>query len=94
MLTLFSYQASAADIDILFDVCWILSPSQIQKLIGQYHTADYEVSTVAMANEIYANAFMKAPIPPEIVKLVAQRVNVNDKGDHLLLPPETDEAGP
>ncbi|KAJ9119953.1 hypothetical protein QFC24_005436 [Naganishia onofrii] len=70
-------KASAADIDILFDVCWILSPSQIQKLIGQYHTADYE-----------------APIPPEIVKLVAQRVNVNDKGDHLLLPPETDEAGP
>ncbi|KAJ9098937.1 hypothetical protein QFC19_006161 [Naganishia cerealis] len=64
-------KASAADIDILFDVCWILSPSQIQKLIGQYHTADYE-----------------------IVKLVAQRVNVNDKGDHLLLPPETDEAGP
>lgn len=30
------------DIEILFDVCWILSPSQIQKLIAQYHNADYE----------------------------------------------------
>ena len=30
------------DIDILFDVCWILSPTQIQKLISQYHNADYE----------------------------------------------------
>jgi hypothetical protein len=37
-------QATAADIDILFDVCWILSPTQIQKLISQYHVADYEVS--------------------------------------------------
>ena len=35
-------QASHADIEILFDVCWILSPTQIQKLISQYHTADYE----------------------------------------------------
>jgi myosin-5 len=48
MLTLPSLQASAADIDILFDVCWILSPSQIQKLIGQYHTADYEVSKTTL----------------------------------------------
>ena len=36
-------QATAADIDILFDVCWILSPTQIQKLISQYHVAEYEV---------------------------------------------------
>jgi myosin-5 len=26
--------------------------------------------------------------------MVAARVNANDKGDHLLLPPETEEAGP
>jgi myosin heavy subunit len=37
-------QATPADIDILFDVCWILSPTQIQKLISQYHVAEYEVS--------------------------------------------------
>ena len=37
------------DIEILFDVCWILSPSQIQKLISQYHNADYEAP---ISNEI------------------------------------------
>ncbi|WVQ83994.1 hypothetical protein IAT38_006139 [Cryptococcus sp. DSM 104549] len=36
-------KATMGDIDILFDVCWILSPTQVQKLISQYHTADYEV---------------------------------------------------
>ncbi|OXG51031.1 hypothetical protein C355_02471 [Cryptococcus neoformans Th84] len=35
-------KATLNDIDILFDVCWILSPAQVQKLISQYHTADYE----------------------------------------------------
>jgi myosin-5 len=65
------------DIEILFDVCWILSPSQIQKLIGQYHNADYE-----------------APISSDILKAVAARVKPDDKSDHLLLTPETDEVGP
>lgn len=35
-------QNTLGDIEILFDVCWILSPTQIQKLISQYHNADYE----------------------------------------------------
>lgn len=30
------------DIENIYDVCWILSPTQIQKLISQYHVADYE----------------------------------------------------
>ncbi|KAI8334357.1 P-loop containing nucleoside triphosphate hydrolase protein [Chlamydoabsidia padenii] len=30
------------DIDNIYDVCWILSPTQIQKLISNYHVADYE----------------------------------------------------
>lgn len=65
------------DIEILFDVCWILSPTQIQKLISQYHNADYE-----------------APISADILKAVAARVKPDDKNDHLLLTPETDEVGP
>ncbi|RSH90241.1 Myosin type-2 heavy chain 1 [Saitozyma podzolica] len=70
-------KATMGDIEILFDVCWILSPSQIQKLIGQYHNADYE-----------------APISSDILKAVAARVKPDDKSDHLLLTPETDEVGP
>ncbi|ORY26880.1 P-loop containing nucleoside triphosphate hydrolase protein [Naematelia encephala] len=70
-------KATMGDIEILFDVCWILSPSQIQKLISQYHNADYE-----------------APISADILKAVAARVKPDDKSDHLLLTPETDEVGP
>ncbi|KAI8985182.1 P-loop containing nucleoside triphosphate hydrolase protein [Pilobolus umbonatus] len=35
-------KATLEDIENIYDVCWILSPTQIQKLISQYHIADYE----------------------------------------------------
>ncbi|KAI8644567.1 P-loop containing nucleoside triphosphate hydrolase protein [Parasitella parasitica] len=35
-------KASLEDIENIYDVCWILSPTQIQRLISQYHVADYE----------------------------------------------------
>lgn len=70
-------KATMGDIDIIYDVCWMLTPTQIQKLISHYHVADYE-----------------NPISPEILKAVAARVVPNDRNDHLLLPPEVDEAGP
>ncbi|WFD07005.1 Myosin type-2 heavy chain 1 [Malassezia vespertilionis] len=70
-------KATMGDIDIIYDVCWMLTPTQIQKLISHYHVADYE-----------------NPISPEILKAVASRVVPNDRNDHLLLPPEVDEAGP
>lgn len=70
-------KATLSDIDIIYDVCWILTPTQIQKLISHYYVADYE-----------------NPISPEILKAVAARVVPNDRNDHLLLPPEVDEAGP
>ncbi|KAI3625171.1 hypothetical protein CBS9595_000532 [Malassezia furfur] len=70
-------KATMSDIDIIYDVCWMLTPTQIQKLISHYHVADYE-----------------NPISPEILKAVASRVVPNDRNDHLLLPPEVDEAGP
>jgi myosin V len=37
-------QATLGDIEIIYDVCWMLTPTQIQKLISQYYVADYEVS--------------------------------------------------
>lgn len=70
-------KATLSDIDIIYDVCWMLTPTQIQKLISHYYVADYE-----------------NPISPEILKAVAARVVPNDRNDHLLLPPEVDEAGP
>ncbi|KAJ7459542.1 hypothetical protein B0H11DRAFT_2286268 [Mycena galericulata] len=70
-------KTTAADIDIIYDVCWMLSPMQIQRMCTNYYVADYE-----------------NPISPEILKVVASRVEANDRNDHLLLSPETDEVGP
>ncbi|KAI5481722.1 class V myosin [Pseudohyphozyma bogoriensis] len=70
-------KASLADIEIIYDVCWMLTPTQIQKLIANYYVADYE-----------------NPISPEILRAVNSRVVAGDKNDHLLLPPEVEEAGP
>jgi len=35
-------KASLSDIEIIYDVCWMLTPTQIQKLISHYFVADYE----------------------------------------------------
>ncbi|KAG2220418.1 hypothetical protein INT45_000643 [Circinella minor] len=35
-------KSSVEDIENIYDVCWILSPTQVQKLISNYHVADYE----------------------------------------------------
>ncbi|GAA6021324.1 hypothetical protein JCM10207_002697 [Rhodosporidiobolus poonsookiae] len=70
-------KASLADIEIIFDVCWMLTPTQIQKLVANYYVADYE-----------------NPISPDILRAVNARVVAGDKNDHLLLPPEVEEAGP
>ncbi|KAG1047830.1 hypothetical protein G6F43_009746 [Rhizopus delemar] len=35
-------KGTVEDIENIYDVCWILSPTQVQKLISQYHIADYE----------------------------------------------------
>jgi len=37
-------QASSADIQIIYDVCWILTPLQIQRMCSNYFVADYEAS--------------------------------------------------
>ncbi|CAL1703822.1 unnamed protein product [Somion occarium] len=70
-------KSTPADIEIIYDVCWMLTPTQIQRMCTNYYVADYE-----------------NPISPEILRVVASRVIANDRNDHLLLPPETDEVGP
>ncbi|CAG8778228.1 20280_t:CDS:2 [Dentiscutata erythropus] len=48
------------DIEIIYDVCWMLTPSQIQKLMKHYYVADYEKPISreilkAVANRVTAN---------------------------------------
>ena len=35
-------------LQIICDVCWMLSPTQIQKLISNYAVADYEVKEIRL----------------------------------------------
>jgi len=70
-------KSTPADIEIIYDVCWMLSPMQIQRMCTNYYVADYE-----------------NPISPEILRVVAARVQANDRNDHLLLAPETEEVNP
>ncbi|KAG9318369.1 myosin 5 [Chiua virens] len=70
-------KATPADIEIIYDVCWMLSPMQIQRMCTNYYVAEYE-----------------NPISAEILRVVASRVQANDRNDHLLLSPETEEVGP
>ncbi|KAF8633710.1 hypothetical protein AX17_004368 [Amanita inopinata Kibby_2008] len=70
-------KATPADIETIYDVCWMLSPMQIQRMCTNYYVADYE-----------------NPISPEILRVVASRVQANDRNDHLLLAPETEEVAP
>ncbi|KAI9257981.1 P-loop containing nucleoside triphosphate hydrolase protein [Phascolomyces articulosus] len=35
-------KSSLEDIKIIYDVCWLLTPTQVQKLIQNYNVADYE----------------------------------------------------
>ena len=42
-------KATPADIEAVYDVCWMLSPLQIQQLCANYYVADYEVSIISIA---------------------------------------------
>lgn len=73
-------QAHLSDIEIIFDVCWMLTPTQIQKLISHYYVADYEVSRLAfLAFSPQLIILSQAPISAEVLKAVASRVMANDK---------------
>ncbi|KAG5437184.1 hypothetical protein PCANB_001161 [Pneumocystis canis] len=52
-------KSTLEDINIIFDVCWILTPVQIQKLINQYSVADYEHPISSEILKVIANKVME-----------------------------------
>ena len=66
---------------------------QIQRMCTNYYVADYEVRRFRAAFLLLLNKSQN-PISPEILRVVASRVQANDRNDHLLLSPETEEVGP
>ncbi|KAL4064302.1 myosin 5 [Scleroderma citrinum] len=66
-------KATPADIEIIYDVCWMLSPMQIQRMCTN---------------------LLQPNITRGLLRVVASRVQANDRTDHLLLSPETDDVSP
>ncbi|KAI0303456.1 P-loop containing nucleoside triphosphate hydrolase protein [Multifurca ochricompacta] len=48
-------KATAEDIEIIYDVCWMLSPMQIQRMCTNYYVADYEKDLRIVASRVIAN---------------------------------------
>lgn len=46
-------KSSLEDIEQIYETCWILSPTQIQKFISQYQVADYEVREYFHCNMLW-----------------------------------------
>jgi myosin V len=66
---------------------------QIQRMCTNYYVADYEVKPCLYLGRFIAHVILQNPISPEILRVVASRVQANDRNDHLLLSPETEEVG-
>lgn len=63
-------KGSLEDIENIYDVCWILSPTQIQKLISQYQTADYEVRSNPLHEQRRLNSIALSRIQSNLKSLV------------------------
>ncbi|KAK9367129.1 P-loop containing nucleoside triphosphate hydrolase protein [Lipomyces kononenkoae] len=69
-------KSTVNDIEIIYDICWTLTASQIQKLISQYQVADYEAP---ISSEILKVIAKKAIVADQDVLLLEQ-VPLDDSG--------------
>lgn len=51
---------TAEDIEIIYDICYALKPVQVQKLISQYHVADYETPIAPHVLQLVAEKVKKS----------------------------------
>lgn len=48
-------KSTPADLEIIYDVCWMLTPTQIQRMCTNYYVADYEVRCLVLRGESLAD---------------------------------------
>lgn len=74
-------KSTIEDIDIIYDICWTLTPLQIQKLISQYLVADYEppISTDIL-NLVAAKVKNESQAP-----LMLEQIPIDDSGPFELV---------
>ncbi|KAF2868406.1 P-loop containing nucleoside triphosphate hydrolase protein [Massariosphaeria phaeospora] len=75
-------KATLNDIEIIQDICWMLSPSQIQKLLNQYLVADYEQP---INGEIMKAVASRVTEKSDVLLLTA--VDMEDSGPYEIAEP-------
>lgn len=75
-------KATLNDIEIIQDICWMLSPNQIQKLLNQYLVADYEQP---IHNDIMKYVASRVTEKGDILLLPA--VEIDDSGPYEIAEP-------
>ncbi|KAK5154648.1 hypothetical protein LTR04_005962 [Oleoguttula sp. CCFEE 6159] len=75
-------KATLNDIEIIQDICWMLSPNQIQKLLNQYLVADYETP---INGEIMKAVASRVTEKGDV--LLLQAVDMEDSGPYEIAEP-------
>ncbi|KAH6891993.1 P-loop containing nucleoside triphosphate hydrolase protein [Thelonectria olida] len=75
-------KATLNDIEIIQDICWMLSPNQIQKLLNQYLVADYEQP---INGEIMKAVASRVTEKSDV--LLLQAVDMEDSGPYEIADP-------
>ncbi|MCJ1476848.1 Myosin type-2 heavy chain 1 [Lambiella insularis] len=75
-------KATLNDIEIIQDICWMLSPNQIQKLLNQYLVADYEQP---INGEIMKAVASRVTEKGDVLLLTA--VDMEDSGPYEIAEP-------
>ncbi|KAL1975312.1 hypothetical protein VTN31DRAFT_3704 [Thermomyces dupontii] len=75
-------KATLNDIEIIQDICWMLSPAQIQKLLNQYLVADYEQP---INGEIMKAVASRVSDKGDVLLLTA--VDMEDSGPYEIAEP-------
>lgn len=77
-------KVSLEDIDILYDICWTLTPLQIQKLISQYLNADYEP---LISDHILNAVAARVKNDDSSTQLMLEAIPLDDSGPYELVDP-------
>ncbi|KAF2142904.1 uncharacterized protein K452DRAFT_297422 [Aplosporella prunicola CBS 121167] len=80
-------KATLNDIEIIQDICWMLSPNQIQKLLNQYLVADYEQP---INGEIMKAVASRVTEKSDVLLLAA--VDMEDSGPYEIAEPRVISA--
>ncbi|KAF2756040.1 myosin-2 [Pseudovirgaria hyperparasitica] len=80
-------KATLNDIEIIQDICWMLSPNQIQKLLNQYLVADYEQP---INGEIMKAVASRVTEKSDVLLLTA--VDMDDSGPYEIAEPRVISA--